>query len=227
MLKYYLLNASKPNSKINVSKTNNMYIFDYPCESTFDCTDYVLDISPGVYKFEVYGASGGSDNGQVSSFRFPDGSCISDERVKKVNGNTKCIQKSSIGGAGGYISGIIRISYKIQAFATIGGRWIFGYKIKNVHTTPECYLDQNLIEGGYGGGCKSGNNGYLNLVGSGSGGGQTAVKFLKNDLWHRVIVSGAGGGCDNTGGYMLKEDDGSGGSGGIIGQGWFQNGIYI
>ena len=63
--------------------------------------------------------------------------------------------------------------------------------------------------------------------GSGSGGGQTAVKFLQNDLWHRVIVSGAGGGSDNVNvpDNYNKTDDGSGGSGGgFIGQGYWLNG---
>ncbi|EAY19621.1 hypothetical protein TVAG_228840 [Trichomonas vaginalis G3] len=74
-----------------------------------------------------------------------------------------------------------------------------------------------MIKGGYGGGgnafsfyADDGN------YGSGSGGGQTAVKFVSNDLWHRVIVAGAGGGSDN---YFYADsynsyDDGSGGSGG-------------
>ncbi|EAX89107.1 hypothetical protein TVAG_259020 [Trichomonas vaginalis G3] len=71
--------------------------------------------------------------------------------------------------------------------------------------------------GGYGGGGSSANF----PSGSGSGGGQTAVKFHENDLWHRVLVSGAGGGCDDS-----QSDDGSGGAGGnLTAQGWFANSV--
>ncbi|EAX89511.1 glycine rich protein, putative [Trichomonas vaginalis G3] len=85
-----------------------------------------------------------------------------------------------------------------------------------------------MIKGGYGGGGATFNHyGADYNYGSGSGGGQTAVKFLSNDLWHRVIVSGAGGGSDNV--YPTETlkgtDDGSGGAGGgFVGQGYWQNG---
>ncbi|EAX87852.1 PE-PGRS protein, putative [Trichomonas vaginalis G3] len=84
-----------------------------------------------------------------------------------------------------------------------------------------------MIEGGYGGGGYASNYfGNDEFYGSGSGGGQTAVKFEVNDLWHRVIVSGAGGGCDDNFGTFNSDNDGSGGAGGIIGQGWFLSGVY-
>ena len=61
------------------------------------------------------------------------------------------------------------------------------------------------------------------IWGTGSGGGQTAVKFHSNDLWHRVLVSGGGGGSDDN-----NSDDGSGGSGGnLVAQGWFHKGSLV
>ncbi|EAY19627.1 PE-PGRS protein, putative [Trichomonas vaginalis G3] len=84
-----------------------------------------------------------------------------------------------------------------------------------------------MVKGGYGGGGYATNFATYDLNdGAGSGGGQTAVKFLSNDLWHRVIVAGAGGGSDNS--YTIgTQDDGSGGSGGgLTAQGYWINGVY-
>lgn len=40
--------------------TPNKCTFPYPCESLNDCTGYKIDLQPGNYMFEVYGAQGGS-----------------------------------------------------------------------------------------------------------------------------------------------------------------------
>ncbi|EAX89101.1 hypothetical protein TVAG_442580 [Trichomonas vaginalis G3] len=106
----------------------------------------------------------------------------------------------------------------MNAFITIGGKGSFGHK-SIAPGTKDCFMKENMQPGGYGGGGSSSSYPY----GTGSGGGQTAVKFLENDLWHRVLVSGAGGGCDD-----YDPDDGSGGAGGnLTAQGWFYNGNYI
>ncbi|EAY19625.1 hypothetical protein TVAG_228880 [Trichomonas vaginalis G3] len=86
-----------------------------------------------------------------------------------------------------------------------------------------------MIKGGYGGGGYSFNY-FLadDDYGAGSGGGQTAVKFLSNDLWHRVIVAGAGGGSDNINPIDTynRRNDGSGGSGGgFTAQGYWADGV--
>ena len=222
MIKYSLYNESHYDAKLKVTEIRNKYIFEYPCENNHDCTDYVITFSPGVYKLELYGASGGSSTGHVSLYRYPNGSCIEDRIVESVKGNVKCLQQSSLGGAGAYISGTIYLSNETIAYATIGGRGIYKYKI-NERNTLACYAKENMTEGGYGGGGYGGN---LYPEGIGSGGGQTAVKFVKNDLWHRVIVSGAGGGSDNRAGTLHQQDDGSGGSGGLVGQGWYTDGLY-
>ena len=226
MIRYSYANISKPVKSNTVKVSENKYTFEYPCESTFDCTDYIIHLPRGTYKFELYGASGGSSQGNVSSYRFPTDQCILDETVHNVGGNTICLRKPNVGGAGAYISGIITLNKDIISYATIGGKGQFKYKIQQSNN-DDCYLKNNMIEGGYGGGGYSSNFFYSDSdFGSGSGGGQTAVKFEVNDLWHRVIVSGAGGGSDDKDGTYGDFNDGSGGAGGIIGQGWFSSGIY-
>ena len=78
----------------------------------------------------------------------------------------------------------------VQIFATISGQG--QYKIINLpqYTTHNSFIKKNMVPGGYVGGGSS--SGWY--TGTGSGGGQTAVKFVNNDLFHRVIVSGGGGG---------------------------------
>ncbi|EAY09125.1 hypothetical protein TVAG_230850 [Trichomonas vaginalis G3] len=94
----------------------------------------------------------------------------------------------------------------------------------------QTYDVDKMVKGGYGGGGYSVNY-YASSTqfGAGSGGGQTAVKFLQNDLWHRVIVSGGGGGSDNVDvGAFMSGDDGSGGAGGgLVAQIYWVDGQYI
>lgn len=183
---------------------------------------------PGRYKFELYGASGGNRDGSLSAHIYPNKSCISEEIIASVNGNVKCVKAASRGGAGGYISGIISIQEPIKAFATIGGKGEWGWKNKSRNTKND-FLPENMERGGYGGGGSASNFWYDTAISAGTaaGGGQTALKLIENDLWHRVIVSGAGGGADNPYGTIFAEDDGSGGSGGdLIAQAYWIEGVY-
>lgn len=221
MIKYSLYDSKKDGirtkSPLPVSIHENKYVFDYPCEDSSSCTDYSIGLPPGLYKFELYGASGGSYTGKVSTYHYPTGECMPDDIVKLFNGNTSCLDSFDYGGAGGYVSGLINIKHFTQAYATIGG--VGKYLINSYCSTAQnCYLKKNMVPGGYGGGGSSG--GYYK--GSASGGGQTSVQFLKNTLYHRVIVSGAGGGADD-----YRENDGRGGSGGgLVAQGWWANSVY-
>ncbi|EAX93895.1 hypothetical protein TVAG_131830 [Trichomonas vaginalis G3] len=231
MISASLVNESVVGAKSNVKFNKTHYIFDYPCDSNSECTDYKLILEPGAYKFELYGASGGSRTNEVSSYRFSDNNCIEDEIVQKYRGNTKCIRTASVGGAGGYISHTIQLMNQTVTFLTLGGRGIYGHKIME-YGTPNCFVKQNMVSGGYGGGGSSSNfcgtdaDSSGILCGTGSGGGQTAVKFLNNDYWHRVLVSGGGGGCDNGQGTYGELDDGSGGAGrNLTAQSWFANGV--
>ena len=64
----------------------------YPCSSNHQCTPYVIDISPGVYRFECWGSKGG-DWGSVNH---------------------------TIPGLGGYTSGTIFIQNPTKFFVYIG-----------------------------------------------------------------------------------------------------------
>ncbi|EAY16821.1 loricrin, putative [Trichomonas vaginalis G3] len=179
---------------------------------------YSIVLPPGLFKFELYGASGGSYTDEVSSYHYESGACMPDNFVKLFNGNTKCLESSNYGGAGGYVSGIVHIRHPTKIYATIGGSGKYSNNTKCT-TVEDCYSAENLVPGGYGGGGSSG--GYT--FGSSSGGGQTSVQFLENTLYHRVIVSGAGGGTDD-----YRGDDARGGSGGnLVAQGWWNESVYI
>ena len=121
MISASLVNESFLGAKSNVKFNKTHYTFDYPCESNSECTDYKLILEPDTYKFELYGALGGSMSNSVSSYRFSNNSCIPNEIVQKYHGNTQCIRKASVGGAGGYIAGTIHLSKQTVTFLTIGG----------------------------------------------------------------------------------------------------------
>ncbi|EAX92530.1 hypothetical protein TVAG_146260 [Trichomonas vaginalis G3] len=230
MLSYRLDNPSKGDANVTRTPDGNSYIFQYPCKSYSDCTDYVVSFLPGVYKFELYGSSGGSYPGIISTYKNPDGNCIDAQIVQAHNGNTHCLTNGSRGGTGGYISGIITISHRLTSYVTIGGQGNYSYTQKSCDWESDFYPEK-MIKGGYGGGGYASNCYIEDGVGrTGSGGGHTAVKFHKNDLWHRVIVAGAGGGSDNFqfGPWNEDADDGSSGAGGgFIAQGYWKAHNYI
>ena len=214
-------------SLLSTNSKSNQLIFNYPCSSTFNCTEYDLTISPGLYFIELFGASGGFYDDQISLYR-KDGKCLNPSDFG-IQSNINCNTKENVAGAGGYTSGTIRLRKQTHAFLSIGGKGIYGYKINEAQSS-NCYLKENMMEGGYNGGGWASN--FFNSPtngegsGSGSGGGATDLRFDENDLFHRVLVAGGGGGTDN---YMTngnKADDGSGGAGGgQIAQGFFINGI--
>ncbi|EAX85063.1 hypothetical protein TVAG_139430 [Trichomonas vaginalis G3] len=221
MIRYSLYDANKTNIRIKsplpVSIEENKYTFDYPCDDSSLCTDYFIRLSPGFYKFELYGASGGSYTGEVSTHHYENGVCMDENFVKLFNGNTKCRPNLDSGGAGGYVSGLVNIKHFLQIYATIGGSGKY-IAIPNLPTIKGSFIKANMVPGGYGGGGSSA--GYSG--GSASGGGQTSVKFLENTLYHRVIVCGGGGGADD-----YKDWDSRGGSGGgLVAQGWWTNKVY-
>lgn len=220
ILAYKLEDASKGTPVVN-KLSNNTYEFNFPCLSNWNCTDYIIDLKSGMYSFQLYGASGGAERDRISTYRYPDLKCKDQSIVSKYNGNTNCLTFGSVGGAAGLVSGIIQFKSQVRLYATIGGKGI--YKVQNIDNS-ECYIPENMIRGGYGGG------GRASCNSGASGGGATSVKLLKNDLWHRIIVSAGGGGTDN---YVYDlpartDDDGSGGSAGDIeAQGFWISGKYV
>ena len=223
VLQFKLADQTVEGAKANVTIHGNEYRFYYPCQSNFKCTGYEVSFPPGIYMIEVYGASGGHHDKYISSYRNGR-TCY--EQPSPSHQNVQCdTTLSSIGGAGGYTSGIIRLQSKTKAFIIIGGQGKFGYKIEQSNT-DDCYLLQNMNEGGYNGGGYATNYNLAYNYGAGSGGGATDVRFEVNDVFHRVIVAGGGGGSDNFPGTIEGDDDGSGGAGGgLIAQGFYINGV--
>lgn len=221
MLSYALVNSTKGVANVFQNRENE-YIFEYPCNSSYDCTDYLIKLKAGSYRFELLGASEGALPGVVSTYRDKNTDCTTPNYTDNYKSNTYCLQEASRGGAGGYTSGYITFNTNVDIYATIGGEGTYYHKISD-YSSDYCYALVNMSEGGYGGG------GHASSYPSnaGGGGGQTAIKLAVNDLWHRIMVSGGGGGADNYGGTFKGSDDGSGGAGGnLTAQGFFINGVY-
>jgi hypothetical protein len=222
-IKYRLVNSSK--GFCNVSVSGREFSFYYPCSLNSDCTNYEVTLSPGIYSIELWGGSGGHCPGYISLLHDPKNHSATDFSLNKSNIEYKEI--GSMGGAGGYTSGIITLSRKTKAYLAIGGKGNYSYNIKE-HNTNNCYLKENMIKGGYNGGGDASN--YFvsdSNYGSGSGGGATDIRIGTNDLFHRVLVAGGGGGSDNKGGIYRGADDGTGGAGGnLIAQGYYLDGVY-
>lgn len=221
MKSYSLVNQSKGKEKVDIQDSNTNFTFNFPCELDYDCTDYKLVLGPGKYLFELYAASGGHADNRVSLYQDENGICKFKNESKQIGANVECSQIPSRGGAGGYISGILKLKKIAIAYLTIGGKGEYASTRPDASDTID-YKKPHMSYGGYGGGGSGGSPTF-----SGGGGGQTSLSFEINDLWHRVLVSGAGGGADNDFGTYHSEDDGSGGSGGgLIAQGWWTNGVY-
>ncbi|EAY09319.1 hypothetical protein TVAG_394910 [Trichomonas vaginalis G3] len=109
MISYKLVNESAGSINVTNDLSKKKVIFEYPCENNHECTDYEIQIFPGYYKFELYGASGGHSSNLISSYIYPNGNCISNSVISSVNGHTVCNPVGSRGGAGGFVSGKIRI----------------------------------------------------------------------------------------------------------------------
>ena len=169
-----------------------------------------LFLSQGKYKFEAYGASGGGNVAARTSARdtTSETGCIDAEIVEKYKGNAVCKKDNSQPGAGGYSSGEINIFRGTRIYVVVGESGKYGY---------------SNVKGGFNGG-----GSVLTAAShpSGSGGGATDFRIIKNSLYNRVLVAGGGGGSDNYYGTYLGGDDGSGGSGGYPSQGLWSNGVY-
>ena len=85
VISFRILNESL--GKPNVVKIKNSLTFYYPCVNTSICSPYEMSLSPGLYKFELWGAQGG------------------DARYQ----NVQDMRKGS-GGRGAYVSGILQIN---------------------------------------------------------------------------------------------------------------------
>ena len=197
------------------SKTGLEINFSYPCLKSNECLPYYVTLPKGSYKFELYGASGGSGSTSgATTQRYDNRSCLSQEIVQFYGGNTICNPRNSPG-AGAFIGGYIFIEKTTLFYLHIGGKGEF----------RKLQSSENVIENRPKGGYNGGGDGIGHLAGSSGGGGATDIRVLSDDYWHRIIVAGGGGGIDDYDSLQSDNNDGSGGSGGYPnGQGCFLNG---
>ena len=221
MISFYINESNKEVRKNGetVFRENNKYILKYPCDTSYECSNYYADFPPGYYFIELYGGSGGYYMNRNTSYIDPStNECLNESVVKHYGGNTQCNKVNSLSGAGGYTSGIMYFHKTTRVYIAIGGQGQY-------LTGSQSYEDSLRPKGGYNGGGK----GSLYSDGSFGGGGATDLRIDEDDLWHRVLVAGGGGASDNptiTASFRLN-DDGSGGSGGgLIAQGFWINGVY-
>ena len=226
---HFNLVESGEGRKVNVNVTEDFhkYTLKYPCDVNYSCTNYFSVFPPGVYQIELYGASSGFRKITSARNEGTQTGCKHQDVVSYFGGNVECNSYSSMGGAGGFTSGILTLKKKTLVYIAIGGMGEYTY-----HSLPndrtQSYLYENRPKGGFNGGGSAGNyydaNGNDLYSGSSSGGGATDVRILENDIFHRVIVSGGGGGNDNCYNDFDTEDDGSGG--GLTAQGFWIAGSY-
>ena len=213
-LRYKLVNSSLRSFPSVVHEDKMTYKFLYPCDSLSNCTNYEIILYPGEYFIELYGASGGGMHHTLYRTRLVNqrsflGICPTQNG--SFESNVRCSNMPSAPGSGGYISGYITLYHKTRAFLAIGGSGTY-------------IEDEGRNDGGYNGGGSSELEGYGSKS---SGGGATDLRFDKDDLYHRVLVAGGGGGCDHYDGEHYPNDLGINGSGGAGGgteaQGFFSS----
>jgi hypothetical protein len=165
------INQKIPLFKRYIKENSN---FTYNCTTNSSCAAYEVNIDPGVYLLEVWGAKGG------------DGKYDNTPRY---------------GGAGGYSRGVITIRQTRKMFVMIGGS---GSSIYNV----------DKVDGGNNGG---GTNADARKdYHKSSGGGATDIRLDVNDIFHRILVAGGGGGANaGLGGGPADGGVGGGTKGGM------------
>ena len=181
--------------------TLNDTIIDIP----FAEEPYYINLKPGKYLLEAYGASGGGGVGSETTARDHNGNgCLNQNYASK--GNTECKRSNSQPGSGGYASGIFITRSNIPMYILTGGKVLYG--------------EIEFMKGGFNGGGSA----CATHTSSGSGGGATDFRLFRNSLFTRILVAGGGGGSDDYQNGI--GDDGSGGSGGLPGQAMWINGVY-
>lgn len=171
----------------NVTQSFNIDVIRTKQYQSSNCQNHRITLTPGKYKLQVWGASGG------------------DGYTDYVN------DRSSQGGLGGYAEGILTVldgeEVTLNVIAGGQGKEMLGTNASSV----ECHSKSMGCNGG-GAGC-----GTASSPGFGGGGASDMRIADKNStdkpsLYARIIVAGGGGGADNpdpSGG-----NDGSGGYGG-------------
>ena len=109
-LVFDVVNASLGSPNVT-SNDEGIYVLDYPCESSSDCTPYKVELNPGRYFFTLYRPSGASDNGVVP-YRYKDNTFLDEKIIFYYRGNVKSSTNTSCAGVGGYTSGYLNLKQK-------------------------------------------------------------------------------------------------------------------
>ena len=94
-----------------------------------------------IYKFEVYGASGGYTGNYITSYRV--GSKCPNKLDKNIETNVKCSSLANAAGAGGYTSGILYVPILTTFYIYIGNIGFFN-AVKN--TTEKTLNSLKFVE---------------------------------------------------------------------------------
>ena len=130
--------------------------------------------------------------------------------LKNLNLETTTEEENSFN-AGGIVSAQIALQSTTKLFVTLGGKGTHNVRY-NSNTERDL--------GGY----NKGGSAYYSMHGVSTGGGSSDIRYELNDVFHRILVAGAGGGSDDTSDSFeaQKQNDGRGGAGGgEIAQGFF------
>ena len=152
------------------SLQGNQAFFPYPCKDFHICTPITVQLQPGKYKFELWGAQGGNA-------RYLNNATINQES----------------GGHGAYVSGILPVTTTSTFYLFIGG------KGEDQSSIAENITSLGGYNGGGQGGVDIHDKGEEAYPESAAGGGgSTDVRIINNNslsgLMSRIIVAGAGAG---------------------------------
>ena len=185
-IKYRLHESSK--GVRNVTKENSTsYLFNYPCQSTVDCTPYEVYFSPGYYSIEMWGASGG--NARIQN--KPD-------------------MREDSGGHGAYVAGKLLLSGTYKFYLYLGG------KGEDQVSVEKDIMSLGGYNGGGNGGVNLNESNPESGAGGGGATDIRFVAGSDNySYMSRIMVAAGGGGgissSDNTHADYKQQNPGHGG----------------
>ena len=211
---------------MNISKYNPTKIFEYPCESHVNCYPHYIELSPGAYFIQCYGASGG-DSGNAKGGYGAYVSGLLHLKEKKAfhiyigaEGHLDLGKTSYNGGGRGHSNKNIANSKG----ASGGG----GTDIRLLNTTDIDGLLSRIIVAGGGGGADSYSNGAKGGD-AGSFEGEDGYLAKNTDSQSKINVAtgatqisgGIGSKCikNHNGNTCSPESDGKNGTFGLGGDG--------
>ena len=192
-IRYSVVDKLKGTASTEKNETEKSIIFNYPCETTYECTPYSLIFPPGKYKFELWGAQGG------------------DSRYW----NIKDIRPDS-GGKGAYVSGTLFLQGIHKMFLYIGG------KGEDQASYSGRVVSKGGFNGGGNGGVDEYDDSFPESSAGGGGATDVRLAYGDNlrELKSRIMVAAAGGGSSSINDTNDQQTYLSG-NGGTLTGGWF------